>query len=259
MKRLTLSALSTAAALLAGASLAVAQPGAPMPPQPPPDDLDNPPDPVPTPDPVPEPRPDPAPTPVTTSYEPPAAAASTAAPRDPRPTAFSVGIGLGWDLPTDIQLPNATSVRFRIPSGWTLEPAFALQRGESSVDDGVPPPNSLTSSRLMASLLLRKTLRTNGKADLDIVGGLALENEGSDPDGEDNSVSTTQIGLVYGLAVGYWITPHVQFTMTAINPVVVQTKRVEELGTGIPDIETTSSSFGLVFDPNVIAMVHLHF
>jgi hypothetical protein len=256
MKRLALSALSTAAALLAGTSLVAAQPGAPMPPQPPPvDDLDTPPDPVPTPDPVPDPEPPPPPP---TSVEP-VVAPAAATPRDPRPTAFSIGIGFGWDLPADVQMPNTTSVRFRIPSGWTLEPAFALARGESSVDDGVPPPNSLTSSRLLASLLLRRTLRTNNKADFDLVGGLALETEGSDPDGADNSVSTTQIALFYGLAVGYWLTPHIEVTMTAINPVVVQTKRVEELGTGIPDIETTSSSFGLIFDPNVIAMVHLHF
>jgi len=65
--------------------------------------------------------------------------------------------------------------------------------------------------------------------------------------------------VTYGIAVGYWLTPHVQLSMTALNPVVVQSKRVEEVGAAMPDIETTVSTFGLLFDPNIIAMVHLHF
>jgi hypothetical protein len=264
MKRLVTCALFVAAT----AGVAAAQPGAPAPPpqpQPPPDgppveDLDTPPDPQP--DPVPdEPDPDAVPDPEVPDpawvAEP--AAVTPAPARAPRPQTFSIGIGFGWDLPADVQLPNATSVRFRIPSGWTLEPAVALSRGESSVDDGMPPPNNLTAGRLMASLHVRKTLRTNGKADLDLVGGLTLENESSDPDGPDNTISTTSMSLVYGVAVGYWLSPHIEVTMTALNPVVVQSKRVEEVGSAAPDIETTVSSFGLIFDPNVIAMVHLHF
>ena len=49
-------------------------------------------------------------------------AAEMQPPEPKRPQAFAVGIGIGYDFPTDLQQPNITSVRFRLPSGLTLEP-----------------------------------------------------------------------------------------------------------------------------------------
>jgi hypothetical protein len=41
-------------------------------------------------------------------------------PAPARPDGFSVGIGLGYDLPSDLQLLDTASVRFRLRSGLTL-------------------------------------------------------------------------------------------------------------------------------------------
>lgn len=175
-----------------------------------------------------------------------------------RPTGLSVGIGLGWNFPTDLQVPNAFSVRFRLASGLTIEPELALTRGDLSREDGLPPPENITTTEITLGMQVRKPLRERGKADLDVIGAIRLANESFDPEGEANTDSTIAFSLNYGLAVGVWLTPHLQLSITALNPIFTAAKATDEQGFGVDPIKTTSTAIGVVWDPVFIAMLHLH-
>jgi hypothetical protein len=62
---------------------------------------------------------------------------------------------------------------------------------------------------------------------------------------------------VYGLAVGMWITPHWQVSLSAVNPMISNVRRDEEMGPGTSTV-TTTRTIGLIFDPTVALMVHLY-
>jgi hypothetical protein len=220
-----------------------------------------PPSPPPTPTPEPEPPPPPPPpteTRIAPAVEPePEPGPPMASPRVIRPESNSIAIGLGWDLPADVQAPNVTSVRFRLPSGLTFEPIVQFARGASQVDDGVPPDVETTTTQLELSLFGRLPILQNGRVDFELVGGAGLARTVINPDMADNDTTRTGIFVGYGLAVGYWFSPHVYLTLTGLNPIFASSTEVEEQGP-TTTIETSSSSIGLVFDPNVFVMVHLY-
>jgi hypothetical protein len=246
MKRLLLAIL-----ILSVPGLALAQPpiddtttDPPPPPPPPPD-----PDPPPTTTtstaiaPVDEPEPEPGP--------------AMRAARPMRPEAYSIAVGLGWDFPADIQAPDVTSVRVRHPSGLTAEPMLEFSRATQSVDDGMPPDIEVTSATMQFSLLGRLPVIQNGRVDLELAGGLGYSRTNTDPDGPDNDTTTTGFGISYGLAVCYWFSPHLQLSATGMNPIFATATEIDEMGPGM-ETETKTSSFGLVFEPNVFVMLHLY-
>lgn len=213
-----------------------------------------------TPPPVdpPPPPPPPVETKVAPAVEPePEVTPVVAEPRATRPTAFSIAIGLGYDLPADLQAPNITSVRFRLPSGLTFEPRVELARSGSTTDTGTPPDTETTTTSTELGVLARHPLMSNGKVDFEIAGGFSLARSVVNPDMADNDTTTTSFGIFYGIAVGYWFTPHVYLTLTGLNPILSTSSRSEEMGPTLT-VETSSTGVGLVFDPNVFAMLHLY-
>lgn len=239
-------------ALVVTAGTAMAQ----QPPQPPfetaPEDpvdpVPPPPPPQPQPPPPPPPQPQPQPQPV-----------RTADPMEPvehhRPSAFSIGVGIGYSFPTSLETPNISSVRFRLPTGMTFEPQVRFVNASQEIDTGTSTENSV--SNIEVGALVRFPLMKRGRVDLELLGALAVETQNEEPDAPDSDTTTTGFSAAYGLAVTSWISSHWQLSLSAINPIVSTVKVDQELGPGTSTV-TTSTSYGLVWDPSVFLMVHLY-
>ena len=190
---------------------------------------------------------------VTADIEP--AAASTPAMR--RPDGFSIGIGVGYRFPTSLQTPNTSSVRLRVASGVTVEPSLVFATTSHTVDMGSPMGGSATE--FGAGAVLRLALVQRGRMDLELLGGVDLNNVSIDPndDNPDDVRSTTTVRLLYGLAVGAWITKNFQASLSATNGLLSYTKLREEQGFDTLTI-TSDTTIGLIFDPTVTFMLHLY-
>ena len=197
--------------------------------------------------------------------EPPAAAAAEAPPSPPpitrrdepradsgRPTELAFGIGLGYALPTSLQTPNTTSVRIRLASGLTFEPQLAVA---TSTDDTAT--TSTQQTELTLGSLVRYPLRAHNKVDLEAVGNASVSNRVADPSGDNNNRTTTTLGLGYGVAIGYWFTAHWNLSLTASNSLLAFSRTRQEMGAGM-ETTTKTTTFGLVFDPQVALMIHLY-
>ena len=236
----------------AGGTTAFAQPGeppiapeAPVPPTPP-----TPPQP-PRP---PQPPPPPAGGSTSLAVEEPAPAPT---PALRRPDGFSIGIGVGYRFPTSLQTPNTSSVRLRVGGGVTLEPTVVFATTSHTVDMGTPQGSSAT--QFGAGAVLRLALVQRGRMDLELIGGVDLDNVSTDPndDNPDDVRSTTTVRLLYGVAVGAWITKNFQATLSATNGLLSYTKLREEQGFDAVTI-TSDTTIGLIFDPTVTFMLHLY-
>jgi hypothetical protein len=178
-------------------------------------------------------------------------------PAPTRPTEFSLGIGVGYRFPTSLQMPNVTSVRLRFESGFTLEPTFVFANSSHTVDTGSAMTSSATE--LGVSALARFSVVRHRRTDLEILGAVDLDNLSEDPDEANPSdvTTTTTTSLRYGVAVGTWITPHVQASLSATNALVTYTKKKQEMGVDSV-LVTSDTTFGLTFDPTVVLMIHLY-
>lgn len=235
--------LTLASCLIAGTAAA----------QPTTTDLPPPPaDPVPEPEPAPPPPPEPAPAPAPVVAP---APAMTQPIDDHRPSAFSVGIGLGYELPTSLETPNTTTVRFRLPSGVTFEPRVSLTSQTDIVDMGDSVEQKTTELGL--GTLLRYPLSARGRVDFELLGAVDVRSVSIDPPNDDDKTTITTFGLGYGLGVGAWVNSHWQVSMSALNALVTVQRRSEEMGPGAETV-TSTTKFGLVWDPTVLFMVHLY-
>ncbi len=241
----------TCLALLVAAGGTALALGPPTPADPPPEPTVGP-APPPT-EPAPPPPPDPGPPPVVPAPPPPPPPPD-AGPAH-RPSALSVAIGFGYELPTSLQTPNVTTVRLRLPSGLTFEPRLALVTTSLEVDTGMATETE--GNELGAGARVRFPVMRNGRVDLEVLGGIDYSRLALKPDPPDQDVVETRISAVYGLAVAAWLTPHWQVSLTALNPLLVNTREDEEMGPGTSTV-TTTTTIGLVFDPTVALMVHLY-
>jgi hypothetical protein len=238
---------TTALTLLAAAGTASAQPPAPGEPPPSPAPVDPAPPPMQEPAPAPPPMPPPPPAP--------APAPAPDAASEHRPSGLSIGIGLGYALPVSLQTPNITSVRIRLSTGLTFEPRLVVSRASQEVDTGMSTEDKQSSFGIGA--LGRYPLVRRGRVDLELLGGIDVNQVNTTPEMPDSDVSITTFNAVYGLAVGTWINRHLQVSLSALNPILSITRRDEEMGLGTSTV-TTTSSIGLIFQPDVLLMVHLH-
>jgi hypothetical protein len=242
-----------ALALLAAAAAAPRAASAQVPPTtteapPPPAGPTEPPPPT-TPPPAPA-RPAPPPP---TLLQPPRAVADDAA--EHRPSELSIAIGLGYRLPTSLQTPNLTSVRLRLASGLTFEPRLVLAGSSQDVDTG--PSTTDKSSEVGIGALARFPVVRHGRVDLEILGGLDVSRVSTRPEDPDMDLTITTFNVSYGVAVGTWINRHWQVSLSALNPVLTNTRRDEHMGPGTSTV-TTTRTFGVIFDPSVSVMVHLY-
>ena len=207
------------------ATTAVAQPdpgdadadGAPLPVAADPPDVRQPPPPPP----APAPSPRPAPTPL-------------------RPTAYSVGLGLGYNIPAELNAPTVSSARFRLASGLTFEPGLSLSSQTTSRDDGSSTvDDAVTDVELVMGV--RAPFRSHGRVDFSLLGqvgfGLITEN----PDGSHNDQTTSVLSLSYGIGLDYWINQHWNLSFSTANPLLTRASLTSQNGPGSPDDKRTSS------------------
>ncbi|MBI2894569.1 MAG: hypothetical protein HYY06_13535 [Deltaproteobacteria bacterium] len=191
--------------------------------------------------------------------QPPAGPDETAPP-DPgpareRPETFSIGVGFGYDLPSDLQLLDTTSVRFRLRSGFTIEPFVTAAFSSTSFEFGDEDTQEDSTTQLGVGANFRIPVKGHGPVDFVLVAGGKVETVWTDPDGADDDTETNTISIIWGLAVEYWFGQHVAVSLTATNPFASYTQVWEEQEGD--DITESSSAFGVIFDPNVALMLHL--
>jgi len=230
--------------LTGAAGLAQAQPVEPTPPDAPEG----------MPIPVDEPSPPPSTEPMVANSAPPAAAEAPAGDRPEGGIAF--GIGLGYQLPTSLETPNITSVRLRLPSGLTFEPFLTLANQSQTTDTGLGE-STTSRSDLGAGTVVRLPVIRHGKIELELLGSAGVRLTKVNPDGNDNNTTSTSFGVGWGLACSYWLTQHWNLTLSATNPLISLSSSSEEQPAGM-NIDSSSRTIGLTFDPVVSAMIHLY-
>lgn len=237
----------TLLAVCALAGTALAQPADPAPPgdtPPPPPPVDTQPQP---------PQPPQPPRPLPPASDPVASDSAALI----RPEGLSVAIGLGYRIPTSLTTPNVTSVRLRLPSGLTLEPTVVFANAKHTEDNGTEL--SRTASEVGVAVLGRFPVMKKKRTDLEILGGVGFDYLGVDPssDNTDDVTTTTTLSAVYGIGVGYWVTPHIHVSMSGTNSLLTYTKKREEMGVGSV-LVTMDTAVGLIFNPTVAFMLHLY-
>ena len=170
-----------------------------------------------------------------------------------RPDGYSIGVGFGYTFPADLQAPNTTSVRFRLKSGFTLEPVAVLAANGSSSSPG---DSSSSAFELTVGGLGRWPVASHGRVDLVLLGGAAFTFNTNNPDGDDNDTTQFGVTMSWGLAVEYWFGRQFTMSLNALNPVATLTKTTTEQAFG-DDQSTTNWAVGAVFDPTVMMMLHL--
>jgi hypothetical protein len=170
---------------------------------------------------------------------------------------YAFGIGVGYSLPVSLETPNTTSVRVRFPSGLTIEPRVAVSNSSTSINMTGAPGTTDTITELNISGLVHKTLIQHGRYDFEILGGAAIDVTKNDPDGDNNTKTTTELGLVWGIGVNAWLSPHWQLSFDVQNPLVDYVSTKQETGPGM-DMTTSTTNIGVVFAPIVAMMIHLY-
>ena len=250
----TLGALG---ALLLVPGLATAQPFEPAPPPPTGDAGSLELAPPPPPEPAPPPPPPPPPPPAEPVRDDAAVAADVEAPSDEpeRPVGFTVGIGIGYDLPTDLSLPDTTTVRFRLASGLTFEPFVVFGVSGTSYDFAAGDSNSDSASEVGLGTNVRIPVIAHGPVDFLIVAGARIDLARSNPDGPDNETSTLGTSVLWGLGLEYWLGRHGVIGLTATNPLVSYTTNTQNQFDG--EVTTSNWSAGAIFRPDVFLLAHM--
>lgn len=249
--------MSLALILTAGiGGSAAAQPGPP--PQPPPPPMDTttdtttdfdpaPPDPTPPP-PAPEPRRE--------ARVKPAVLESDV--QTDRPEGLSFALGLGYGLPTSLETPNRTSARLRLASGLTFEPLFTIANTTQNTETAGGPESEDKTTEFGVAVLGRLPVITHGKVDFEALASIGFSNTKDNPEGDYNTRTTNAFGIGWGFGIGYWMSRHWQLSMSVTNPLVQYSSTKQ--GTGVPNMSSKASqtTIGLIFEPQVVAMIHLY-
>ena len=172
-----------------------------------------------------------------------------------RPEGWAFGIGIGYALPTSLETPNTASVRVRMPSGITLEPRLALASSSQTMKDVTETTD--TTSQFLLETAVRKPVIEHGRYEFEVIGGASLGVTKQNPQGDNNTRTDSELGLFWGIGVGAWITPHWQLSFDVANPLITYTAQKQETGPGT-STTTSTTNIGIVFDPNVVMMIHLY-
>jgi hypothetical protein len=175
-----------------------------------------------------------------------------------RPMGFSTGIGAGWDFPTQLDDINVASLRFRLASGLTIEPRVELSLASDTDDVGGTEQENKSSAFGLAAEA-RWPLMGRGPVDFLVTGGAVIDYFKDNPDGNDNNTTTSLLALFYGLSVEYWFGPHWVFSLTGSNPIFVRAKTTNQEPPPTDETSSTTTSFGAVFNPDIIGMLHIFY
>ena len=187
------------------------------------------------------------------------------------PNDKTVGVGAGWNFPSDIFTPNTVSVRFRLKSGMTIEPIANASFSQSFVHHHVAGGTGSDAARNYVANMgfgvqLRTPMKRKGPVELHmlVIPGVNYTDSVNNPSGaSDRQFSTTTVwSLGWGLGVEYFpqrFEQHWSFSMDATNPLfgfgysTVYDQATKER------TNTTAYSLGATFNPAVRGMVHLYY
>jgi hypothetical protein len=175
-----------------------------------------------------------------------------------RPQGISLALGVGYAMQVmTLETPNIASIRLRLPSGLTFEPTVQLSSSSHTDDDSVDETTDKLTV-LGVSTLVRLPLMKRGKYDLEGLGSATFVTSKNNPDGDYNNTTSTAVQLGYGVAITWWPSPHWNFSMSLVNPLIDY--RTSKQGTGVPDSsqKTTDTTIGVILDTDVFFMLHLY-
>lgn len=173
-----------------------------------------------------------------------------------RPVGFAIALGLGYALPTSLQIPNITSARIRLASGFEIEPAARISNSSTDRDS---PAGQMTDKDTVLSLfaLGRLPLIQRGRSDFDALARLGFSTDKNNPDGDFNTTTTNTFAIGWGIAVGYWFSSHWQLSMNVTNDLVAYSSSKIQNGAGVTTSASTTE-IGVIFAPQVFVMLHLY-
>jgi hypothetical protein len=173
-----------------------------------------------------------------------------------RPEGFALALGLGYGMPMSLENPNLASLRIRFASGIQLEPRVTISN-DSKNNDTSTMENETKETIFGLAAIVRIPLLTRNRVDLEGLATAGFTNDKVNPPMDFNTRTDTSFSLGYGLAIGYWITRHWDFTLNVTNPLVTYTSSKVQTG---PSMSTKNSdtNLGLVFIPDVFMMIHLY-
>ena len=181
-----------------------------------------------------------------------------------RPEGRSLGLGFGWILPTDLTIPNTVAARFRLPSGLTFEPSVRLRfigTWDESDFGGTTSEDRDRSLELELFTFVRLPLAARGGVDLVALGGAELgwSKRTVDPDGAANeqSVTTLDASLLWGLGLEWWFRHHFSLSFDATNPVVTYARSAQDTQT--VDTSSSATTAGAIWEPTIRLTLHLYF
>jgi hypothetical protein len=177
-------------------------------------------------------------------------------PTSARPVGLAIGLGLGYQLPTSLETPNITSMRLRLASGLTIEPALAVSN-ESTTTEMASMEATDKHTVFAVFALGRLPLISRGRADFEGLARLGFTNDKDNPDGDFNTTTTNRFAVGWGLAVGYWFSQHWQLSMNVTNDIISYQSTKHQLGAGMTT-KASSTEIGLIFTPQVFVMLHLY-
>jgi hypothetical protein len=218
----------------------------------------------PTPPPQPEPPP-PGPTPPPPQPPPPSheivmEPAHASDGIHPTDTAFAIGIGYARPAggSFDLQKPNVASVRLRLQNGITLEPIVAIANTSADSTTAMMDTTDTTTELDLGSLVRFPVIR-HGRYDFEVLGSLGFDVVKRNPNGDYNTITTTSFALGWGIGIAYWVSPHLQFSASATNPLLTYTGIKTETSPNDADsTKQSTTTFAVQFDPEILMMLHLY-
>lgn len=167
----------------------------------------------------------------------------------------TVGIGVGYEVPADLDRVSTFGVRFRAANGLSVEPLLQLSTAGRTIDRPVGDSDEDGQTSIGVGALVRFPVASRGPVDIVGVAVAAIGRDSEDPDGPGNENTFTSAGLAWGVGVDYWISRHVAVSLNATNPLVTYVKTSLDEG----DFEQTTASAGLTWNPTGLAMVYLYY
>jgi len=175
----------------------------------------------------------------------------------------AIGVGLGYMFPdSEIDVPNAIAVRFRLDDRLAFEPLFRVEYSNRKTQDDFAMAD-FTASRLDLDVGVnaRVALATAGPAQFLFIGGMGV-GFGTTLDVEDPTFDPDSrfVGLdaTYGVGIELFFRTRFSLSLDAVNPFVQMVWRKQSYPSG-EDVKTRSYSVGAVWAPELRVIVSMYF
>ncbi len=188
-----------------------------------------------------------------------------------RPAPLGVGLGFGYvferdDIATparesaiDIWKPTDVSARIILTPQLMLEPRVRMEFAKTTNEAaGVSVDSSVNTFAVGGRA--RYALASRGNLDLSALAGLELAYQSRDPGGPMPATSTTTVfDLEWGFGIDWYFTSNWSLSLDAVNPFFTYAGTSTDNPGMAPDTSSSTTLFGIIFDPRLFVMTHLYF